>query len=174
MDRPDRSFSSGLVPEAARRQAEITLGPRLERLIYAAGSCVADVERFIGLAPDGLTRFLRPTHGTQPRYFRAAWLELLPPAVERLYLDERAAAHGCELRPVGDATAPHALVDLVRETTDVMRAAAEAEADGVHTADEIDRELREIGELERVTAARREHLRQLREALRPKVVRGRR
>lgn len=171
MGRPDRAFSD-LAPEAARKQSEVTFGKRTERWIYRAGSCVADVERMLGLPEDRLGRYLKATHGTQPRHLPASWLELLPPAVERLYLDERAAHHGCELRPVGDASGARALVDVVREATDVMRASAEAEADGVHTADEIERELREIRELERVLADRRAHLVDLQDALRPKVVRG--
>ncbi|AKF08862.1 hypothetical protein [Sandaracinus amylolyticus] len=155
MSIPEQPFS--LVPEAARKQAEITIGERIEALVHRSGTRVVDVARALGLRDNKLYAAFRGTE-----HFRLAWLELLPATVERLFIEERAAAHGLELRPVADEDAhPRSLHDVVVELGDVQRAASEGERDGHLSVDDIERELREWDDVERVRASRVAHLRRL-------------
>lgn len=155
MTLPARVFS--LVPEAFRKQTEAEFGARVERLIARAGVRVVDVARSLGLRD---TKLYAAFRGTE--HFRAAWLELLPPAVERLYLEERAAHHGCTLAPVGDAAgAGSRFHALVVELGDVTRAAAEGEADGQLSVADCERELAEITQAKRALADREALLRRV-------------
>ncbi len=143
----------------ARVRVEDAFGERLRGWIASSGTSFAAVARLLGLPR---TKLYAALDGAI--HVRAAWLELLPPAVELAYLAERAEHHACELRPAGVATdlaAPRALHNVVLELTDVVRAASEAEADGHLSPDEIRRELAEWEDVDRVRAARVAMLRSL-------------
>lgn len=141
-----------------RTRVEVGFGKRLRALIAEAGAEVATVARHLAKRrPDLYEIFEGEGH------FRAAWLELLPPAVEQLYLRERAAAHRMELRPAGDPEAhPRALVDVVTALTNGVRVAAEGEADGALDPQEIDRELAAWEQVDKVRWARVAYLKHLR------------
>lgn len=152
---PDQPFS--LVPEAARKQAERTFGARVQGLIVRAGVSVTDAARLLGTKRETLYKVF-----DDKRPMLAAWLELLPPAVERLYLAERAAHHGLELAPVAAADAPSvALHVMVGELTDVLRAAADAESDGEITVAEAETELAQWDDVLRIAPIRRAWLRRI-------------
>lgn len=148
-----------LVPEQTHRALRVSIedafGGRLRAWVARADAKPADVARLLGLRREDLYETFDAV-----RHFRAAWIELLPPAVERLYLEERAAAHGLELRQVADASHPRALPDVVRELSEVMTTAAVAEADGHISVEEAERELREWTDVDRVMGARVARLRQ--------------
>lgn len=145
-------------PERSRRvvrvEAEEAFGERLQRLISKAGLRVTAVAERMGLDRTDLYE-----HFAGRKHVRAAWLELVP-EVERLYLAERAAAHGCEVRVVS-SSARHSLTHVVRELSDVMSAAATGEADGFISVDEALREQSEWADVEQVMEARREYLRRV-------------
>lgn len=154
-DAPEQPFT--LVASAAREQAERTFGERLRMLVAKAGARPVDVSGLLALKRQHLYKIF-----DDKRPMLAAWLELLPPAVELLYLAERAAHHAMELRPVSPATAPHVyLPQLVGELTDVMRAAADAEDDGHFSVEEAERELAQWDDIERIAPIRRAFLRKV-------------
>lgn len=140
-----------------RTRAEVGFGKRLRALIAQAGVDVTKVAAHLAKRrPDLYELFDGEGH------FRAAWIELLPVPVQRLFLEERAAALGFELRPAGDADShPRALHDVVRELTDVVRVVCDNEADGGLDAQEIERELREWEDVDRVRWARVAYLKRL-------------
>lgn len=137
-----------------RVEAEETFGERLQALIAKSGLKVTAVAERMGLDRTDLYEYFAGR-----KHVRAAWLELVP-EVERLYLAERAAAHGCEVRVVS-SSAKHSLMHVVRELSDVMSAASTHEADGFISVDEAVRELAEWADVEGVMEARREHLRRV-------------
>ncbi len=147
-----------LVPEQTHRAhrvaTEDAFGDRVRALVARAGAKPTDVARLLGLRREDLYEAFDTI-----KHFRAAWIELLPPAVELLYLAERAAAHGLELRQAGDDAHPRALPDVVRELSEVMTTAAISEADGHISVEEAERELREWADVDRVMVARTARLR---------------
>lgn len=153
MTLPDRTFS--LAPEAARKQSEVTFGERLEVLVHRAHAKPVDVARLLGFKKT--TKLYAAFRGVF--HFRAAWLECLPPAVERLYLDARAQHHAMRLAPIGDPESPQRTFHaLVRELGDVTRVASASEEDGTISVDEALAELREITEAETALADRKAYL----------------
>ena len=146
------------VPEQTHRSARVgvedAFGERLRALVARAGARPVDVARFLGVRREDLYEVFDGL-----KHARAAWLELLPPAVERLYLEERAAVHGLELREVADRSSPRDLGVIARELGDVLTAAAIAESDGHISVEEAERELAEWGDVDRVMSARRAQLR---------------
>lgn len=151
-------MSAAVVPEQTHRTLRVAtedaFGERLRALVARAGARPADVARLLGVRREDLYETFDVV-----KHFRAAWLELLPPAVEQLYLAERAAAHGLELRQAGDDAHPRALPDVVRELSEVMTTAAISEADGFLSVEEAERELREWADVDRVMVARTARLR---------------
>jgi hypothetical protein len=149
-------------PRVERVAAEDAWGERLRAWVARSGAKSTDVARGLGLKREDLYEVYDGV-----RHMRAAWLELLPPAVERLFLEERARAHGLELRqdePRGSCTT----ADIVRELAEVMTVASQSDADGYIDVEEAEREEREWADLERVMTARRA---QLREAVRRRGLR---
>lgn len=146
------------VPEQTHRALRVSIedafGDRLRAFVARADAKPADVARLLGLRREDLYETFDAI-----KHFRAAWLELLPPAVERLYLEERAAVHGLELREVADRSSPRDLGVIARELGDVLTAAAIAESDGHISVEEAERELAEWGDVDRVMSARRAQLR---------------
>lgn len=137
-------------PREARVRAEEQFGEYLRELIARAGVKFTDAARLLGVRREDLYEILDGS-----KHARAAWLALLPPAVELLYLEERAAHHGRELRLVeGEDSAPHTLHAVVLALGDTLRAAAEGESDGSLSPDEIARELACWEALDRVRCAR--------------------
>lgn len=151
---PDQPFS--LVPKALRKQVEATFGKRVQTWIARAGASVTDVAKLAGTRRE---EFYEVFEGKL--HMRAAWLELLPPAVEQLFLAERAAHHGLELRPVTAAAETVHLHQMIGELTDVLRVAADAEADGHITVEEAQAELAAWEDVERIGAVRRNQLRRV-------------
>ena len=154
--------SSSMTPRAARAQAEDTFGERLRGWIARSGAAFSDVGRVIGVPRNRLYETL---DGDRP--FHAAWVELLPPAVLRLLLEELAAGIGERLVPVGeldlDGHDDHQqLAELIHEATDVIRVGANGQADGYLSVEDCDLELEEITDLEAVLARRRARLVQVR------------
>lgn len=146
--------ASEITPRVARVIAEEAFGENLRRWIAASGCKVTDVAALAGVKREDLYEAMDGTI-----HARAAWLALFPPPVELLYLAERAAAHGRELRLV-DADGPRTAADVVRELAQAMTAASSAEADGWIDVDEAHRELAEWADVERLLHARRELLRE--------------
>lgn len=84
------------------------------------------------------------------------------PEVTAHVASELAALVGMELRTVAHEDAhPRSLADVIVELGDVSRAAAEGERDGVLSPDDIDRELAEWSDVERVMSSRVAFLRRL-------------
>jgi hypothetical protein len=84
------------------------------------------------------------------------------PEVVQYVAAELAALVGMELRPVAHEDAhPRSLTDVIVELGDVLRAAAEGERDGVLSPDDIDRELAEWSDVDRVMSSRVAYLRRL-------------
>lgn len=141
-------------PRLARVATEDGFGARVRGWISASGARFVDVAASLGMRREDLYEVMDGA-----KHARAAWLELLPPAVEILYLRERAAHHALDLRPVADASSPHARMHaVVSELSDVVRCAATSEADGFVSVEEATDELREIEEAERALSARKAHL----------------
>lgn len=142
--------------EAERRvervKREVGFGKRLQQLVARSGVPVTRVASALGKGRGDVYELFRGES-----HLRAACLEMLPAAVELLYLAERAAHHGRELRVAGDAedaSAPRSLLDIVNALTGAMRAAAEGEADNALTPDEIERELQAWERVDSVRWAR--------------------
>lgn len=142
---------------ARRAELEDAFGAHVQVLIARSGSTPTQVADALGIDRPKLYECFDPIKG---RHFRAAWLAALPPAVEALYLEERAAALGMQLVAVADETTPRALGDVMRELGDVLAQTARAEADGFISPEEAEEGLREIDDAMRVLAARRALLRE--------------
>lgn len=143
-----------LSPRAARVEAEETWGARLHAWIARAGAKVGDVAAALGMKRRELYyRF------DGDRSFPAAWLALLPPAVQIEEFRERADALGYRLEPLADIPADYDhgvdAAAYLSELTDCPRVRMASEADGTLTVAEIDRERREIEEA-RAALSRRE------------------
>ncbi len=149
-------------PRVERVAAEDAWGERLRAWVARSGAKSTDVARCLGLKREDLYEVYDGV-----RHMRAAWLELLPPVVERLFLEERARAHGLELRQ-DEPQGPRAAADVVRELAEVMTIASQSDADGYIDVEEAEREEREWADVERVMGARRA---QLREAIRRRGLR---
>lgn len=150
-------------PRAARTQSEDTFGTRLRGWIVRSGATFTDVARMLAIRRERLYDILE---GHRP--FNGAWLPLLPPAVLRVALEDLAGGIGEQLSPRPELNCDRQddrrqLADLVREAGDVLRVAAESQADGYLAVNECDEELREIQQLERVLAARKARLHQVRD-----------
>jgi hypothetical protein len=154
----DQSVSaSDTTPRVVRVAAEDAFGEQLRSMIASAGAKVTDVARVMGMRREDLYEIF-----DGQKHMRAAWLSLLPPAVECLYLAARAAHHGMELRPVGDEDAhPRSLHDVITELSDVQRAACEGERDGELSVADIERELAEWRDVDNVMSSRVAHLKRL-------------
>jgi len=109
---------------------------------------VAATAAAIGIDRGRLSKALSGDH------VQARWLEALPAAVERLYLDERAQAHGCEMRPVGDAQGNARVSDVVQSLGAVL---VSLTLNG--DVDAVARELEANVAADAVLADRRAHLR---------------
>lgn len=153
---PERTISTEeeRTPRLARVAAEESWGERLRAWVATSSAQHVDVARVLGIRREDLYEVYDGL-----RHMRAAWLELLPPVVERLFLEERARAHGLELRHV-DEHAPRAAADVVRELAEVMTVASMSEADGYIDVQEAERELAEWDDVDRVMSARRAKLRE--------------
>jgi hypothetical protein len=143
-----------LSPRAARVEAEEAWGARLHAWIARSGTKVADVAHSLGMKRRELYyRF------DGDRSFPAAWLALLPPAVQFEELRERVDALGYRLEPLADLPADYDhgadAAAYLSELTDCPRVRMASEADGTLTVAEVDRELREIEEA-RAALSRRE------------------
>lgn len=157
-DAPEQPFT--LVASAAREQSERTFGERLRTWVAKAGARPVDVASLVAVKRQHLYKVF-----DDRRPMLAAWLELLPPAVELLYLAERASHHGLELRAtVPDAKPSVPLHVLVGELTDVVRVAADSESDGHISVEEAERELAQWDDVFRVGSVRRAQLERARKA----------
>lgn len=152
-DAPEQPFT--LVASAAREQAERTFGERLRTWVARSGARPVDVAALLAVKRQHLYKVF-----DDRRPMLAAWLELLPPAVELLYLAERATHHGLELRSVTVESTPSVQLHvMVGELTDVLRVAADSESDGQITVEEAERELAQWDDVERIAPIRRAQLR---------------
>jgi hypothetical protein len=143
----------------ARVEAETTFGERLRALCAKAGARPTNVARLLGMRREDLYEVFDGF-----KHARAAWLELLPPAVEQLYLAARAAHHGLELRPIASEDAhPRALHDVVMTLSLASATAAEGESDGELSVAEIDAELARWERVDEVRSSRVPYLRRMRE-----------
>jgi len=127
---------------AARVESEEAFGPRLRRLIMGADARFVDVARALGLTTNDLGAALDGA-----KHVRAAWLELLPPAVELAYLAERAAHHAMRLAP--NAGAESTMREVIAHLGNVLAQCGASEADGFVTPDEAVADIKSIRELMR-------------------------
>lgn len=157
-------------PRVARVAEEDAFGSLLRELIAKTGVKFVDVARHLAIRREDLYEVMDGS-----KHMRAAWLALLPPVVEIAYLQSRAAHHGYELAPVGDADSVHGRMhSVVAELSDVVRCAAVSEADGHLSLDEATEELRQIEEAERALSSRKALLRKAVESRGMRVVGGNR
>jgi hypothetical protein len=85
------------------------------------------------------------------------------PEVVRHVARELALLVGMDVQSVADEHAhPRTLHDVIVELGDVQRAAADGERDGHLSVEDIDREMREWADVERVMQSRLAHLRRVR------------
>lgn len=141
----------------ARVEAEETFGARLRGWTLRGEAAAVDVARLLGVSRSDLYDVF-----DGDKHFRAAWLELLPPSVELLYLAERAAFHALQLAPVA---AQHATIaDAVMQIGQVLAQCTASEADGYLSPDECQQDLAAlrtlIRRLEEVAAHRERGLAQ--------------
>jgi hypothetical protein len=112
-----------------RVAAELGFGDRLRKYVGRSELAVTHVAQHAGLKRE---RFYDLFDGNE--HFRAAWLEMLPPAVELLYLSERAAAH--RMRIVAEVTNEASLYDVMLHVGEMIAACGEVERDGLIEAHE--------------------------------------
>ncbi len=137
----------------ARHAAELGFGRRLGAWIHAAGAEVkATAEHSLGMSRNDLNDCIQGV-----KHFRAACLELLPPAVELLFLRERAAHHAMMLRPV--ANTEETFAEAVATFGTCLATLGASEADGYVDANEALRDLQAIEDLEQRLANVKSHRR---------------
>lgn len=127
---------------AARVESEEAFGARLRRLIMGADVRFVDVARTLGITTNDLTAALDGA-----KHVRAAWLELLPPAVELAYLADRAAHHAMRLAPAAGSEAT--MRDVIAHLGTVLSQCGASEADGFVAPEEAAADLRAIRDLQR-------------------------
>lgn len=118
----------------AKVRAEDAFGERLRGWITAGGAKFVDVARGMGIRRTDLYDALDGR-----KHVRAAWLDLLPPAVEIEYLRERAAHHGMELRAVAETDAPFS--EVLMQVGAMITACGQTESDGLVEVDEAVRDI---------------------------------
>ncbi len=131
--------------KASRVEAEEAFGETLRAYIAKSGAKFVDVARGLGIQRVDLYEVM-----DSAKHMRAAWLPLLPPAVERLYLADRAAHHGMELKPV--ATGEASFSDAAPVILATLATCAASEADGRLEVDECIADLAKLEALEAVIA----------------------
>jgi len=132
--------AQALSAEARRKEVEQGFGERLRSWI--GSTKLVTVERALGLKGNDLYDVL-----TSAKHARAAWLELLPPAVELAYLAERAAAHALRLAPV--ATEESTMGDIIAHVGHVLTLCAQSEQDGWVSPEEATADLKALRALAR-------------------------
>lgn len=146
-------------PKVARAQAEDGFAARLAKAINTVGANKTILAQALGIERSHLYEILDGA-----RDFKAAWVELLPPAIRRVLLVEWADALGEQLepRPVGgEGDDRRRLSQIVRELQDVIRTETESQEDDFYDAQECERGIAQIEEAERVLAAQKARLRDL-------------
>lgn len=113
---------------------EESFGARLRGWILRGDAKFVDVARALGLTTNDLSDVLDGA-----KHSRAAWLELLPPAVELLYLAERAQHHALRLAPV--ATLESTMAEAIAHFGAALTTCGQSEADGWVDAEEATRDL---------------------------------
>jgi hypothetical protein len=148
-------------PRAARAQAEADFARRLRIALAHCDAGMTELAQRLGVGRKRLYQALEPDSG---RPFHAAWLPLLPEDVRLALARADAGDMGMELVPVAVLAQSRddagQLSRLIAELSDVMRCAAESQADGVITPAEARAELLEIAEAEEILAHRRARLRE--------------
>lgn len=153
-----RVFS--ISPKAARQELQQTFGEQFERWVHAAGVRPTDLADSLGFERTHVYKLFR---GALP--IHASWLWIMPPALLKVVLTDLAGSIGYELRPASGEELPHdydhALdgVAYLRELTDCLRVRAEHEADGRLSPHEIDVEIAEIEQAEKLLTRRKAFLR---------------
>lgn len=125
-----------------RVEREETFGARLRGWILRSEARFVDVARHLGVTTNVLSDALDGS-----KHVRAAWLELLPPVVERLYLAERAEHHALQLVPKAAATAT--IADAIAQVGAVLTLCSTSEADGFVSVEEAETDLRALHALAR-------------------------
>lgn len=144
---------SSTSPKVARAHAEAGFGDRLRTAIAKAGASATDVARLLGIERSHLYDCL-----DGHRDFKAAWVELLPPAVRRILLVAWADADGEQLepRPIdGEGDDRRSLTGMVRELQDVILTDTAAQEDDHYDAQECERLVVQIDEAMRVLAQKK-------------------
>jgi hypothetical protein len=129
----------------ARVAAEEAFGGLLRNYIARSGVKFVDVAKSMAIPRNDLYETMDGI-----KHCRAAWLSLLPPAVERLYLADRAAVHGMELVPV--ASGETSFADAAPLILATLSSCAASEADGKLEVDECIADLAKIEALEAALA----------------------
>lgn len=112
-----------------RVETEEGFGARLKGFVLSAGEQIVDVARALGVTTNDLDDVWKGS-----KHVRAAWIELLPPRVEMLYLADRARVHGMTLEAIpGDEETVNAIIAQVGQ---VLTLCGQAEQDGTITPDE--------------------------------------
>ena len=141
-------------PRVARVSCEEAFGERLRDWITQSKVPFVEVARALGIQRSDLYEVM-----DGDKHAHAAWMECLPPAVERLFLAERAHEHGLELRDVSPPEKEATLTDIVFTLSGAMVAAAAGEADGVVTQAEAQAEFDQWWLVETMMKARKARLR---------------
>jgi hypothetical protein len=131
--------------KALRVASEERFGETLRAYIARSGAKFVDVATGLGIQRADLYEVMDGA-----KHFRAAWLERLPAAVERLHLADRAAAHGMELVPV--ASGETSFADAAPLILATLSQCAQSEADGKLEVDECLADLAKIEALESALA----------------------
>lgn len=143
-------------PKVARAQAEDGFAARLAKAINTVGANKTILAQALGIERSHLYEILDGA-----RDFKAAWVELLPPAIRRVLLVEWADALGEQLepRPVGgEGDDRRRVAALIRELHDVIRTEAESQLDDYYDAQECERGIAQIEEAERILAEHKARL----------------
>lgn len=127
---------------AMRVESEDSFGARLRSMIVRAETRFQDVADAMGVSRNDLYDALDGA-----KHVRAAWLELLPPAVELAYLAERAAHHAMRLAPAAGSEAT--MRDVIAHLGTVLSQCGASEADGFVAPEEAAADLRAIRDLQR-------------------------
>lgn len=128
--------------KVTRVEREEGFGARLRDLVLVSKTSFVDVARALGMTTNDLGDVFDGA-----KHARAAWLELLPPAVELAYLAERAAAHALRLAPV--ATEESTMGDIIAHVGHVLTLCAQSEQDGWVSPDEAHADLKALRALAR-------------------------
>lgn len=115
--------------KVVRVEREEGFGSRLRSFALDSKAKFVDVAKALGLTTNDLGDVFDGT-----KHARAAWMELLPPEVEQLYLAERALAHSMQLLPL--ATGEEAVNGIIAHVGQVLTLCGQAEQDGHVDVDE--------------------------------------